>query len=141
MVLDPIQTAHLVVHVIDDWLKSYGAGGFKSGKTIGDNPPKGYAMTKQRYWKFCDDISDTLSKSTGRKLVLTKPWRDKHYSDTIDDFAGAVTFALVNAPLSAAGKRLRPSRRSDCALDAERRGIGLFIKLGGTSCCELRVSA
>ena len=108
MDLDPIQTAHLVLHVIDDWLKANGTSGFKSGKTIGDNPPKGYGMTKQRYWKFCDDISDTLSKSTGRKLVLTKPWRDKHYTDVIDDFAGAVTFELLKAPLSASGKRLGP---------------------------------
>jgi hypothetical protein len=105
--LDPIQTTKLVLHVIDEWLKSNGAGGFRADRTIKDNPPKGYGMTQQRYWKFCDDISGTLSKLTGRRLVLKKAWRDQHYSDAMGVFASAVTLELLSAPETATGKRLR----------------------------------
>jgi hypothetical protein len=108
MDLDPIQTAHLVLHVIDQWLKDNGAGGFKSAKTIKDDPPKGYKISQTRYWKFCDDISATLGTGTGRKLTLKKAWRDKNYGDVIDDFSAAVTTELLNAPQTATGKKLGP---------------------------------
>lgn len=104
--LDPIATTKFVLHVIDEWLKDNGAGGFKKGRTIKDNPRKGYGMSEQRYWKFCDDISETLSNTKGRRLVLKKSWRDKHYGDEIGDFASSVTFELLNAPETATGKRL-----------------------------------
>src|SRR5262245_26103221 len=102
--LDPIETTKFVLHVIDEWLKDNGASGFKSDKSIKDNPPRGYGMSPQRYWKFCDDISETLGKNKGRRLVLKKQWRDKHYSDAMGDFASAVTLELLNAPETAAGK-------------------------------------
>jgi hypothetical protein len=104
--LDPITTTRLVLHVIDDWLKQNGAPGFKQGRTIKDNPPKGYGMSQQRYWKFCDDISATLGSKLGRRLVLKKSWRDQHYGDEIGEFASAVTLELLKAPESATGKRL-----------------------------------
>jgi hypothetical protein len=104
--LDPIETTKFVLHVIDEWLKDNGAGGFKSSRTIKDNPPKGYGISQQRYWKFCDDISETLGKSKGRRLVLKKPWRDNHYGDDMGTFASAVTLELLNAPETAVGKRL-----------------------------------
>jgi len=40
--LGPIEATKLVLHIIDDWLKSNGAGSLKADKTIKDNPPKGY---------------------------------------------------------------------------------------------------
>ena len=74
--LDPIQAAHLVIITIDAWLKAAGAGSFKADKTIPGIPPKGYAMSAQRYLKFCADISQALSANTGRKLTLNKEFRD-----------------------------------------------------------------
>lgn len=104
--IDPIQAAHLVLNTIDAWLKAAGAGGFNADKTISDNPPKGYAMSPQRYLKFCDDISTTLSAATGRKLVLKKSFRDAHFGDAMGDFAAAVTTEILKAPLTATGKKL-----------------------------------
>jgi hypothetical protein len=104
--LDPIQAAHLVLNTTDAWLKAAGAGSFNAAKTIADNPPKGYAMSPQRYLKFCADISETLSAATGRKLTLNKTFRDAHFDDAMGDFAAAVTSELLKAPLSANGKKL-----------------------------------
>jgi hypothetical protein len=62
----------VTLHVVDDWLKAppQSSSGFKSGKTISDNPAKGCGMSAQRYLKFCTDISASLSN--GRELVLKK---------------------------------------------------------------------
>jgi hypothetical protein len=105
--LDPIQTAHLVLQVIDTWLLDNQAGGFKSGKTISDNPRKGYGMSSQRYEKFCADISATLAKMTGRPLKLTKAWQAAHYSDAIEVFGSGVTLVLLDTPLTKKGAELR----------------------------------
>ena len=104
--LDPIQAAHLVIITIDAWLKAAGAGSFKADKTIPGIPPKGYAMSAQRYLKFCADISQALSANTGRKLTLNKEFRDAHFGDAMGDFARAVRDELLKAPLSATGKKL-----------------------------------
>jgi hypothetical protein len=106
MSLDPIQTTFLVLEVIEAWLKDNGAGSLKEGKTINGKPPKGYGMSMQRYKKFCDDISETLSQRTKRRLVLKAAWRTTHYSDTMGDFASAVTTELLASPATAAGMRL-----------------------------------
>jgi hypothetical protein len=104
--LDPIQAAHLVLNTIDAWLKAAGAGSFNAAKTIADNPPKGYAMSPQRYLKFCADISKSLSDATGRKLNLNKAFRDAHFGDTMGDFAAAVTVELLKAPITVSGAKL-----------------------------------
>lgn len=104
--LDPIQGAHLVLITVDAWLKAASAGSFNAAKTIADNPPKGYAMSPQRYLKFCAETALNLSEATGRKLVLNKTFRDAHFGDTMGDFAAAVSTELLKAPLSANGKRL-----------------------------------
>lgn len=109
--LDPIQAAHLVLNTIDAWLKVAGAGSFNAAKTIADNPPKGYAMSTQRYLKFCADISKSLSDATGRRLALNKTFRDAHFGDAMGDFAAAATTELLNAPMSASGVKLLNAAR------------------------------
>ncbi len=71
MSLDPIQTTHFVLQVLDAWLLKNTGTGFKSGKTIPENPRKGYGISWRRYLKLCDDMTATLVKSTGRSFQLS----------------------------------------------------------------------
>lgn len=52
---------------------------------------------------MCDDISETLSNTTGRKLKLSGAWRLKHQNDVIADYINAVAVALMASGMSPTG--------------------------------------
>ena len=68
-------------------------------------PPGGYLQTNGAYMQMCDDISDTLSATTGRKVVLSGGWRIKHQGDKIADFINAVAIVLMAAGMSTTGHK------------------------------------
>jgi hypothetical protein len=67
-------------------------------------PPGGYGQTRGSFMTMCDDISDTLSSTTGRSLRLTGAWRLKHQNDVIADFINAVAVVLMAAGTTPSGR-------------------------------------
>jgi hypothetical protein len=75
----------------------------KVDRSFAGAPPGGYGQTTGAYMTMCDDISLSLSVTTGRKVVLSGGWRIKHQGDQIADFITAVAIVLMAAGVSASG--------------------------------------
>ena len=75
------------------------------GRTFSEAPPDGYGQTGGAFMKMCDDISETLSKVTGRALSLPNSWRAEHQDDEIATYINEVAIALMAAPMNKSGKK------------------------------------
>ena len=64
-------------------------------RTLTGASPKGYQFTSQGYNTLCDRISSSLSVASGRRVTLPLSWREKHFDDTISDFAAAVADRIL----------------------------------------------
>ena len=73
-------------------------------RTFAGKPPGGYGQISGSFLTMCDDISDTLSSTTGRTLKLSGPWRIKHQQDVIADFINAVAVLLMAAGTTPTGR-------------------------------------
>ncbi len=73
------------------------------GRTFSGKPPDGYGQVQGSFMTMCDEISATLSVTTGRALTLPTAWRIKHKDDVIADFINAVAALLLSARLTPAG--------------------------------------
>jgi len=77
----------------------------KVDRSFAGAPPAGYGQTTGAYMTMCDDISLSLSATTGRRVVLSGGWRINHQGDKISDFIDAVTVVLMASGMSATGRK------------------------------------
>lgn len=99
--LKPLEATLLTINVIDAQLQQDQMGPFEDGKTIPDDPPKGYRFSDNRYQDFCTKIAVTLSAAAGRRLTLDDAFRNDHFNGTMGAFAADVAAKLREAPLGA----------------------------------------
>jgi hypothetical protein len=74
------------------------------GRSLSAPPPDGYGQIKGSFRTMCDQISATLSLTTGRALTLPTAWRIKHQNDSVTDFISAVALLLTDARVTRTGK-------------------------------------
>lgn len=92
------QAMLLTINVIDAALQHDQMGDFDDGKTIPDNPPKGYRFVDNAFRDFCRAIARTLSAAAGRKLELDDGFISGHFNGTMGVLASDVAAKLLAAP-------------------------------------------
>lgn len=107
-VTDPTKARLLVYNVVVNWVGP--AVGIPSSRvnvsrTFQGAPPAGYGFNEGRFLQMCDQITATITNTSGRALKLPGQWRVNHEGDVIAVFIDAVALRLIAAPMTPSGVR------------------------------------
>ncbi len=111
---NPAAARILVYNVVVSWVGDavgIPARRVSVSRTFKGSPTGGYGFNEGRFLQMCDEISVTISISSGRMLRLPGGWRVEHEDDVIAVFIDAVARKLLTSPISARGVRAREFAR------------------------------
>jgi hypothetical protein len=106
-ITDPTAARLLVYNVVVNWVASaVGLSGrqLDVSKTFMGAPTGGYGFNEGRFLQMCDQITVTLSNSSGRSLRLSGALRVSNEADDIQTFINNAALALIAAPLTRTGR-------------------------------------